>query len=281
MDFANLDILVRTMEAAGRDHLITKAFLQQLCLDIERNGLASSIKLTNLGKYQKMFDQCSSTIPLLARSKISKHTQVAPPLPGRLPLGNPVGNPWPRNVQKGDLPIVTLLDESGSSSNANKRKRNSPGSTSDIEVCTGGPGYMYTPSGVVDASQAPLGVGGISRAMFTATFMRASEEAIAQDMAKFNLPHRGSPRLCSPPVSRSTPTQSGSDSSTPGVSAGVVQGEPEAHVSLPQLQTPTEDTDFTSIMEAVFNLPNEDPWGFANGEGDMSWETGETGPPGG
>ncbi|KAI0166113.1 hypothetical protein GGR57DRAFT_9516 [Xylariaceae sp. FL1272] len=34
----------------------------------------------------------SHTIPLLARSRITRHSGAQPPLPGRLPLGNPIGN---------------------------------------------------------------------------------------------------------------------------------------------------------------------------------------------
>lgn len=46
-------------------------------------------RLDNLGPDYR--NQISQNIPLLARSKISRHSQVQPPLPGRLPLGKPMG----------------------------------------------------------------------------------------------------------------------------------------------------------------------------------------------
>ncbi|KAI1268327.1 hypothetical protein F5Y18DRAFT_225320 [Xylariaceae sp. FL1019] len=42
----------------------------------------------------------SHTIPLLARSRITRHSGAQPPLPGRLPLGNPIGNVLPDEPQR-------------------------------------------------------------------------------------------------------------------------------------------------------------------------------------
>ncbi|KAK2050816.1 hypothetical protein LZ31DRAFT_548127 [Colletotrichum somersetense] len=93
-DLQNLKFIITAMEAIGRKHVITKAFLQQIYMDVERNGLAGIIDLPNLSNYKNQFGWTSSNIPLLARSSISKHTEIQPPLPGRLPLGNPKGTAY-------------------------------------------------------------------------------------------------------------------------------------------------------------------------------------------
>ncbi|KAK1674563.1 hypothetical protein BDP55DRAFT_612092, partial [Colletotrichum godetiae] len=87
-DLQNLKFIINAMEAIGRRHIITQAFLQQIFMDIERNGLSGVIDLPNLANYKNLFGWTSSNIPLLARTSISKHTEIQPPLPGRLPLGN-------------------------------------------------------------------------------------------------------------------------------------------------------------------------------------------------
>lgn len=95
------------MEAIGRVHQVTTAFLQQACLDIERNGLTSCLRLPSLSKYRDLFGGPSSNIPRLARSSISKHTEMAPPLPGRLPLGDPKGVKRPAGLRM-SKPLASL-----------------------------------------------------------------------------------------------------------------------------------------------------------------------------
>lgn len=98
------------MEAIGRNHEITCAFLQQACLDIERNDLKSILKFPNLEKYRSIFGGASnSNIPLISRSSISKHSKVTPVLPGRLPLNNPQGKILPGHLRmnKGPPPLVS------------------------------------------------------------------------------------------------------------------------------------------------------------------------------
>lgn len=99
IDRSNLEMLVRAMEAIGRHHQITRAFLQQACLDIERNGLYGVIQLPELNKYRDIFGGACSNIPLLARSAIGRHTEMSPVLPGKLPLGNPKGKMRPSNLR--------------------------------------------------------------------------------------------------------------------------------------------------------------------------------------
>lgn len=146
-DMSNLELIINAMEAMGRIHMITCAFLQQACLDIENNGLSSRIKLPILYRYRNLFGGPASSIPLLARSPISKHTQLSSPLPGRLPLDKPVGHLRPMHLRMTkSVPLLTgvtaSMDRLGitdsfrpslgaisrnlaprSSENANKRKR--------------------------------------------------------------------------------------------------------------------------------------------------------------
>ncbi|KAK1963674.1 hypothetical protein LY78DRAFT_188760 [Colletotrichum sublineola] len=97
-DLQNLKFIVTAMEAIGRKHVITKAFLQQIYMDVDRNGLAGIIDLPSLNKYKNQFGWTCSNVPLLVRSSISKHTEIQPPLPGRLPLGNPKGTTYERDL---------------------------------------------------------------------------------------------------------------------------------------------------------------------------------------
>lgn len=99
IDKMNLQVIVQAMEAIGRNHEMTKAFLQQACLDIERNNLASEIRFPNLNQYRNIFGGASSNIPVLARVAVARHTSVSPVLPGRLPLGNPQGRMRPSHLR--------------------------------------------------------------------------------------------------------------------------------------------------------------------------------------
>ncbi|KAI1417768.1 fungal-specific transcription factor domain-containing protein [Hypoxylon sp. FL1857] len=132
----NLDFLITAMEALGRGHPITRAFLRQVVADIERNGIQNIVRLPHLDNLGADFrTQVSHNIPLLARSKISRHSEVQPPLPGRLPLGNPVGKiidldysqcahgTWTSRYQENE----SSLRETRSAENVgnNKRKRTS------------------------------------------------------------------------------------------------------------------------------------------------------------
>lgn len=99
IETANLEIIIQSMEGIGRVHQVTKAFLQQACLDIERNGLSRVIRLPGLSKYRDIFGGLSSNIPLLARSPIGRHTKISPVLPGRLPLDRPEGRIMPTHLR--------------------------------------------------------------------------------------------------------------------------------------------------------------------------------------
>ncbi|KAG6304307.1 hypothetical protein E4U45_001727 [Claviceps purpurea] len=93
LDRANLETTLQAMEAIGRKHAITNAFLQQAFLDIERNDLARMLRFSAVDTFRRFFDgSVGSVIPLITRSSVSRHSKVTPVLPGRLPLSNPQGN---------------------------------------------------------------------------------------------------------------------------------------------------------------------------------------------
>ncbi|CAI6082258.1 unnamed protein product [Clonostachys chloroleuca] len=109
IDTANLELIIQAMEAIARAHEITRSFLQQACLDVERNGLDAVIRLPNLSKYRDSFGGPASNIPLLARNHtIGSHTKISPVLPGRLPLGKPEGRIRPSSLR---LPRVHPIAE--------------------------------------------------------------------------------------------------------------------------------------------------------------------------
>ncbi|ORY69851.1 uncharacterized protein BCR38DRAFT_420234 [Pseudomassariella vexata] len=91
-NIGNLDFIISAMDAIGRAHVITRAFLKQLILDIDRNGIRHFVKLRKPDYLGPSIAVGSHNIPLLVRSNISRHSEMQPPLPGRLPLGNPKGN---------------------------------------------------------------------------------------------------------------------------------------------------------------------------------------------
>lgn len=102
LDISNLEIVICGMEAISRHHKITNSFLQQACLDIERNGLGATVRISALSKYREFFGEYSTNIPLLARSSVSKHSTISPVLPGKLPLGNPQGLSFPGDITYAD-----------------------------------------------------------------------------------------------------------------------------------------------------------------------------------
>ncbi|OAA58887.1 binuclear zinc transcription factor [Cordyceps fumosorosea ARSEF 2679] len=98
-DASNLEILVHAMEAISRNNLITRSLLRQTCHDIDANGLASKMRFPALAKYRQSETRGLASIPLFARSSVSRDSEIMPVLPGRLPLENPKG-------QRLDLDVV-------------------------------------------------------------------------------------------------------------------------------------------------------------------------------
>lgn len=184
VDMSNLELIINAMEAIGRIHMTTCAFLQQACLDIENNGLSSIIKIPVLYQYRNLFGGPASNIPLLARSPISKHTQMSSPLPGRLPLGKPLGHIRPMNIRMTkSIPLLTgvtaQMSRMGitesfrpalgaisrnlaprSTDHTYKRKRESPSSQSttgtDADMFAAAMGSGYNPGAHTSGDFTPL-----------------------------------------------------------------------------------------------------------------------------
>lgn len=259
-DLQNLKFIINAMEAIGRRHIITQAFLQQIFMDIERNGLSGVIDLPNLAHYKNLFGWTSSNIPLLARTSISKHTEIQPPLPGRLPLGNPKGTAYehyPIRVQhdggcntpvsmggtnpmlgptlgKFDQPIGMGPPSSSASVDMrdmgpNKRKRTSETTTTttstkspDVTGMAQGAAFAY-PS--VPVASGIDSVGGFGSGLLRGSGIIGPTAGTAT--FPVNLPHR-SPAAGQPsPTSvfnKSTPSQSTGGSSSNNTPPGLGRG---------------------------------------------------------
>lgn len=80
---ADLELVINSMEAIKQSHPIIRAYLNQLLLDIERNGI--SVSLSFLPRKGDETER-SHIVPLVARNSASRHTKIQPPLPAFLPL---------------------------------------------------------------------------------------------------------------------------------------------------------------------------------------------------
>lgn len=258
---SNIQFLVRAMDAMGKQHFITRAFLQQILLDIKENGVESKIVMTLPKPTGELPPApCGHNIPLFARSKVSRHTKMQPPLPGRLPLGNPIGRAvdmgqyaggcpanLPHNLQEQSL--EDALAEDSTNSNNKRRRMMSPeiSGSSTVDVSQAAQGLeqrgteqndSFTGFGPLNAnSKSPTGgpmffnttsasqdiKGGES--FFVPTSM-SGPETIAplytRVVGNMKLPHRAGSDASSPSTSRTAgSTQAGSSSSaTPGRSGG-------------------------------------------------------------
>ncbi|KAI1429274.1 hypothetical protein F5Y12DRAFT_782025 [Xylaria sp. FL1777] len=102
----NLDFLLSAMEAIGRTHSITRSFLRQALLDIEQNGVQKIVQLPRVTRLSRSLSiKVPHNVPLLARTRMSRHSEAQPPLPG-LPIGKSragnapyVSTPWTRLAQ--------------------------------------------------------------------------------------------------------------------------------------------------------------------------------------
>lgn len=152
-DAADLEFLLVAMEAIGKQYAITRSFLGQAVADIHRSGLAGRIRTPKVTTLPDMPDDgtapppCGANIPVFARSRISKHNKIMPPLPGRLPLNNPIGdylvgqevrrdvkqtefhplNSWSKGAQ-----MPTFRGDENNTPNKRKRVELSPEEASDL-----------------------------------------------------------------------------------------------------------------------------------------------------
>ncbi|KAH9884481.1 hypothetical protein F4778DRAFT_800107 [Xylariomycetidae sp. FL2044] len=193
----NLNYVVTTMETIAQRHMITRASLRQLVLDIDQSGIQRDFHLPKIDDLITKFGNSDfHNIPLLARSRISRHTKIQPPLPGRLPLGKPTGDPLPGGQQcdangwygigdsAPDDRQNSVSDEYGS---ANKRKRVSPSSSATPESFWAAKASLSDTISATPSSHSPqennMATGAASRQYPTTDFT-------------MNLPHRaGSPAV--------------------------------------------------------------------------------------
>ncbi|KUI65341.1 Transcriptional activator protein acu-15 [Cytospora mali] len=131
---ANLEFLLLAMGAIGKQHMITDSFYRQTIHDLRRGGLLGLVRVPEadmLLDIDNTMMPCGKNIPLFARSRASRQTDILPPLPGRLPLNNPIGRRFPR----GQLTDVAHWNvdsrghrdgEEDEVGNTNKRKRPNP-----------------------------------------------------------------------------------------------------------------------------------------------------------
>ncbi|KAK0622873.1 hypothetical protein B0T14DRAFT_514669 [Immersiella caudata] len=77
-DKESLAFLVSCMEAISRQHVITRAYLNHLILDMHHSGIDALVSFLNTCK---VHSACGYNIPLLARSSASFGSQPQPPLP--------------------------------------------------------------------------------------------------------------------------------------------------------------------------------------------------------
>ncbi|KAH6849737.1 hypothetical protein B0I37DRAFT_369719 [Chaetomium sp. MPI-CAGE-AT-0009] len=83
---ANLEYLIQCMNSTARLHIITRAYLQQLLLDIERSGIP--IAVDHIRNHYPPNKTCGRGVPPTAQMR---HTKVHSPSPDRLPLSAPLG----------------------------------------------------------------------------------------------------------------------------------------------------------------------------------------------
>ncbi|KAI1460659.1 hypothetical protein F4805DRAFT_371255 [Annulohypoxylon moriforme] len=198
----NLDYIISAMEELGRTHYITRAFLRQVVVDIERNEIRDIVHLARLDHLNDEFGiSITHNIPLLARSRMSRHSGVQPPLPGRLPLGKPVGQPlndednprecgtWTSEIRLYDNACQEpRATETAGSGSKYKRKRVSPSpETSTANDSTASHGSSWTTHGAStnrSTNPSPADMAAPTHSMGYAT----------SPQVKCNLPHRtGSP----------------------------------------------------------------------------------------
>ncbi|RYC60070.1 hypothetical protein CHU98_g6137 [Xylaria longipes] len=138
----NLDFILSAMEAVGRTHSITRSFLRQALLDIEFNGIQDIVRLPRVTRLsQHLNNGVSHNVPLLARTRMSRHSEAQPPMPG-LPAGRtvprsvpPPSTSWAQAVPTPGSLSVGSNSGSGSDGHAHKRQRTAtPSSNSSLSA---------------------------------------------------------------------------------------------------------------------------------------------------
>lgn len=228
---ANLEFLLVAMNAIGKQHVITRSFLTQAIVDLQRAGLLGLVRIPQMEMPEttKIVTACGNNIPLFARSRLSRIADIQPPLPGKLPLSNPA------NVQYMEKEIRQVLQwglevppgrrgGQQDAGNANKRKRIaiSPEPTSAPQDFT--PSLWFQPTQAAEVTPSDTTTRGSSLSSGSAEDKSPAAGAGAGSAAaaQFRLPHRsggGSSAGSSPSAaanSASTPTTQPSSGVSPG-----------------------------------------------------------------
>lgn len=244
---ANLEFLLLAMNAIGKQHVITKSFLTQAIVDLQRAGILGLVRVPRMEMPEatKIVSACGNNIPLFARSRLSRIADIQPPLPGRLPLNNPANvqsmEKQIREVLQWDLEMPPGRRDGQETGYANKRKRIaiSPEPTSAAQDFT--PSLWFQPTQAAEATPSDTTTGGSSLSSASAEDKSPpAAGAGSAAAAQFRLPHRsggGSSAGSSPSAaanSASTPTTQPSSGISPGTSGtGQSQHVSTAAVTMP------------------------------------------------
>jgi hypothetical protein len=291
-DVTNLEFILNAMEALGRNHAMTKSFLQHLYLDVELNGLSTTIAIPDLSDAHLLFGRTPAKIPLLARSSVNKHTAVQPPIP-ELPLGSPKGNlrtPSSHGLQPGVYGTGQDAELLHDDSMGSKRKRMSPDPSVIGPTGVGYPTPMYgsvfanTPPVRAQPAQMPSS-GASYPASYPTGFIGVPAEAAIHNAPQISLPHRSS-SASSSPMNHGPPALSVSSGSTPpGVAGrGALGEEPPMDLSQFHTQPGIANWDtpsgcmYAQVTDPIVpinydaNNPTNNPWGMPGAVDNPHWD---------
>ncbi|KAM0436130.1 hypothetical protein ACHAPT_003022 [Fusarium lateritium] len=289
IDLSNLDLIIQSMEAIARTHTITRAFLQQACLDIEHNGLNSSIRVPSLKRFRNAFGEGKSHVPMLVRSAVTKQTEQSSLFFAHMrsldaeqealdrmssTIGGKKGHRPGKDCFHGMLGAVTrnVAPPSQEDPATNKRKRMS--SSPGPEMMNGQHGNLVSAFTTAGINLGPRFAAG---GAWPSLSPRVSSASIS-------LPDRTNSSSASSPANQGsgTKTVSASDHTSPDIGLGNTAEENrvdlrplQGRISTPIWQS-TEETLFAQITETMITnaLPNDgtDPWGILNA--DLNWDAG-------
>ncbi|KAI0439287.1 hypothetical protein F4803DRAFT_531793 [Xylaria telfairii] len=155
----NLDFILSAMEAVGRTHSITRSFLRQALLDIEWNGVQDIVRLPRVTRLrQHLNNGVSHNVPLLARTRLSRHSEAQPPIPN-LPAGRAMPHrpppsasaSWAQPIRNTAPSSIDDSSSSGPNGHSHKRQRTmTPSSNASLRAnsaATSGPSlpFCYIP----------------------------------------------------------------------------------------------------------------------------------------
>ncbi|RBQ66905.1 hypothetical protein FVER14953_21251 [Fusarium verticillioides] len=284
IDLSNFQLIIQSMEAIARVHTITRTFLQQACLDIEKNGLSSVIQVPSLRKYRNAFGPSRSRIPMLARSSVAEHTGASPILFAsnftqekrmdaeesrldKVASAMSLGKTCYSAVLGAAARNVEPAGRSDPETNKRKRTGESPGPEVMANMRNKDPLHLnlnpnFRGTGMWPASFSP----------------RMASGAIS-------LPDRTNSSAASSPAHQGsnqgsyTKTVSGSSHTSPDIGLGNSAEENridlrafQERISTPIWQS-TEETLFAQMAANTIPLGDGDPWGILNAV-DLSWDVG-------